>query len=221
MTGPKGAATREGRDDVSEQNLQLAIIIGSTREGRIGGTVGNWFVPLAKQHGALDVNVLDLLDHDLPPHLLQHSTPAVEQFAAHIGAADAVVVITPEYNHSFPAALKQAIDSVKEEWQAKPIAFVAYGGISGGLRSVEHLRGVFAELHAVTIRDTVSLPNVHSLFNEDGRLKDPKGPEEAVTTMLNHLTWWANALRAARNGVPYGTVASIREQKVVTEEMWV
>lgn len=205
---------------MSEQNLQLAIIIGSTRENRIGKTVAQWFIPHVRARGDMDVDVIDLLDQDLPPHLLQNRTSTVEQFAAHIAAADAIVVVTPEYNHSFPASLKQAIDWLKSEWQAKVVAFVSYGGISGGLRAVEQLRLVFAELHAVTIRDTVSLHDVHSLFDEDGRLKDPAGPDEAATTMLNHLSWWAHALRAARDSVPYGTTAPSWERSVVTEEVW-
>lgn len=192
---------------MSERRMQLSVIIGSTRERRIGETVAQWFIPHARERSGMDVDVIDLLDLELPPRLLRDKTPAVEQFSARIADADAVVVITPEYNHSFPASLKQAIDWLKDEWRAKPVAFVSYGGISGGLRAVEALRLVFAELHAVTIRDTISLPFVHSLFDDNGRLKDPASPAEAATTMLNHLSWWAFALREARLKLPYGTPA--------------
>jgi hypothetical protein len=100
-----------------------------------------------------------------------------------IDAADAFVVVTPEYNHSYPASLKHAIDMAHGEWNTKPVAFVSYGGISGGLRAVEALRLVFAELHATTIRDTVSFHGgAGSPARPDGparqtRLAGSSGPE--------------------------------------------
>ena len=84
-----------------------------------------------------------------------------------LAAADAFVVVTPEYNHSYPAPVKTLIDWHFTEWQAKPVGFVSYGGMSGGLRAVEHLRGVFAELHAVTVRDTVSFHGAWDRFGPD------------------------------------------------------
>ena len=113
--------------------------------------------------------------------------------------ADAFVVVTPEYNHSFPASLKQAIDLAHEEWRRKPVGFVSYGGLAGGLRSVEHLRQVFAELHATTIRDTVSFHAVWNSFDSDDRPSDPVRAHKAATIMLDDLSWWAGALRTARN----------------------
>ena len=86
----------------------------------------------------------------------------------------------------------------------KPVAFVAYGGISGGLRAVEQLRLVVAELHAVAIRDSVSFANARTKFDTEGRLLEPEGPREAMATMLRHLRWWALALRDARAARPYG-----------------
>jgi NAD(P)H-dependent FMN reductase len=117
--------------------------------------------------------------------------------------ADAFVVVTPEYNHGYPASLKQAIDLPREQWQAKPVAFVSYGGIGGGLRAVEQLRQVFAELHAYTIRDTVSFHNYGELFDRSGQLIDPSGPNAGAKVLLDRLTWWASALRSARNARPY------------------
>ena len=107
--------------------------------------------------------------------------------------------MTPEYNHSYPASLKQAIDVLNAPWRRKPVAFVSYGGMSGGLRAVEHLRGVFAELHATTIRETVSLHRHPLLFDEAGDLIDPAGPAAAAKVMLDDLVWWAAALRTARD----------------------
>src|SRR5690349_18936956 len=108
--------------------LNLAVVIGSVREGRFGPTVADWFAKQAQ--GRFAVDLIDL--RDLPD----------EQFAPRIGAADAVAIVTPEYNHSFPGPLKHHIDNVRREWHAKPVALVSYGGISGGLRASEALRPV-------------------------------------------------------------------------------
>ncbi|WP_436995967.1 NADPH-dependent FMN reductase [Streptomyces sp. enrichment culture] len=190
----------------AEQPLRLAVIVGSNREGRFAPVVTDWFVSRARQRADFRVDVLDLAATDLPTALTYDPSPAVRAELAKVSpllaAADAFVVLTPEYNHSYPAALKNLIDWHYSEWQAKPVAFVSYGGISGGLRAVEHLRQVFAELHATTVRDTVSFPNAGGLFDDDG-LKDPTGPDGAAKKMLDQLGWWARALRTARAAHPY------------------
>ena len=122
---------------------------------------------------------------------------------ARLAAADAFVIVTPEYNHSYPASLKTLIDWHFTEWQAKPVAFVSYGGLAGGLRAVEHLRGVLAELHAVTVRDTVSFHQAWERFGPDSRPVDPAECTTAAKTMLDQLVWWARALREARTARPY------------------
>jgi NAD(P)H-dependent FMN reductase len=120
-----------------------------------------------------------------------------------IAEADAFVIVTPEYNHGYPAPLKALIDSVGPEWQAKPVAFVSYGGISGGLRAVEQLRLVFAELHTVTIRDGVSFAGAWEQFDAAGTLLEPKRARESMAILLARLHWWGIALRNARNAFPY------------------
>ncbi|GAA5154717.1 NAD(P)H-dependent oxidoreductase [Pseudonocardia eucalypti] len=172
--------------------VRAEVIIGSVREGRFGPVVANWFVGQATPRTDLDVGVLDLAEQ-----------PA--DFTGRIGAADAVVVVTPEYNHSYPGPLKAAIDGVgPQHWQAKPLGFVSYGGLSGGLRAVEPLRVVFAELHAMSIRDTVSFHMYPQLFDGSGELKDPEGPTAAAKVLLDRLVWWARTLRAGRAVQPYG-----------------
>lgn len=104
----------------------------------------------------------------------------------------------------YSRTLKNLIDLHHTQWQAKPVGFVSYGGISGGLRAVEHLRPVFAELHAVTVRDSVAFPNPWPRFDPTGTLLDPDAAESAAATMLDQLTWWAEALRTARTTHPYG-----------------
>jgi len=108
------------------------------------------------------------------------------------------VVVTPEYNHGYPASLKHAMDSVYHEWKGKPVAFVSYGGIGGGIRAIEQLRQVFAELHTVTVRNTVSIPMARLAFDEHGAPREPVPLEAAAAALLTELEWWAEALRRAR-----------------------
>ena len=183
----------------SAQHLQVAVIVGSTREGRWGDKVARWFAGEAGRRPDLLVDLVDLAELDLPSVLPMHHGPAIQAYAERIDRADAFVVVTPEYNHSYPASLKQAIDVLNAPWRRKPVAFVCYGGLSGGLRAVEHLRQVFAELHATTIRETVSLHRHPLLFDDGGALVDPTGPAAAAKVMLDDLVWWAAALRTARD----------------------
>lgn len=172
----------------------LAVIVGSVREGRFGPVVADWFVGQAKQRDDLNVDVIDLADTPIP------ST----NFRSRIDAADAFVVVTPEYNHGYPGPLKTAIDSVSREWRAKPIGFVSYGGLSGGLRAVEQLRVVFAELHTVTIRETVSFHGARQRFDEQGVPREPDAVNAAATALLDQLGWWARTLKHARVTTAYG-----------------
>lgn len=177
--------------------VRIALIVGSTRERRFGPTVADWFVTQVARHGGIELEVLDLAAVEVPS----------AAFAERIGAADGFVVVTPEYNHSFPGPLKTALDSVREQWAAKPVAFVSYGGVSGGLRAVEALRPVFAELHAMSIRETVNFASYWELFDGEGHLKDAAGPDTAAGALLEQLLWWAHALRNARTAQPYGSPA--------------
>lgn len=176
-----------------ENPIRLAVVVGSTREGRFGPTVASWFVDQARRRDDVTVDVIDLAHTDIPSEALSGA----------IDAADAFVVVTPEYNHSFPGPLKSAIDSIRTGWFAKPVAFVSYGGLSGGLRAVEPLRGVFAELHAVTIRETVSFHMARERFDGDGNPKDPDVVNSAAHALLEQLTWWATTLRAGRAARTY------------------
>ncbi|NEB76837.1 NAD(P)H-dependent oxidoreductase [Streptomyces sp. SID14478] len=188
--------------------LRVAIVIGSTREGRLAPTVGTWFTDQAAAHAPdTHFDIIDLADLDLPdahPAWGYEPTPHQAELASRVDAADAFVIVTPEYNHSFPAHLKHFIDLHRTEWQAKPVGFVSYGGVGGGLRAVEQLRLVFAELHTVTIRDGVSFHRVTGdHFAEDGPAHDEQGAAGAAKVLLDQLDWWATALRTARTERPY------------------
>ncbi|MEU0074828.1 NAD(P)H-dependent oxidoreductase [Streptomyces sp. NPDC006332] len=190
---------------------KLVIIVGSVREGRFGPTVASWVAEQAGVQGVFDVEVVDLAEIDIPlalpaasPKYAGDDYPRPAGMAALTSAlegADAFIVVTPEYNHSYPASLKAAIDWHFTQWTAKPVAFVSYGGAAGGRHAVLHLENVLTELHAVTIRDGLAFPNYFTAW-QDGR---PLAPETSAyaKTLLDQLAWWAGALRSARDAAPY------------------
>ncbi|MFI6931706.1 NADPH-dependent FMN reductase [Streptomyces sp. NPDC050287] len=190
---------------------QLAIIVASVRDGRFGPVVASWVAEQAGTHGGFDVGVVDLAEVDVPLELPAASPksagddyPRPAGMAALTSAlqdADAFIVVTPEYNHSYPASLKAAIDWHFTQWTAKPVAFVSYGGAAGGRHAVLHLENVLTELHAVTIREGLAFPNYFTAW-QDGRPLDPGAPGR-TKMMLDQLAWWAVALRAARHAAPY------------------
>jgi len=186
---PEGSA-------VSDEVIRVAVIVGSVRRGRIGPTVATWLLSqLSEVPADLETDLIDLAELDLPADL--GGGNVVEAYLKRIDRADAFIVVTPEYNHGYPGGLKIAIDTARDEWKAKPVAFVSYGGMAGGLRAVEQLRPIFAELHAVTIRAAVSFHWVHDQF-ADGHLRQPQAAQKAVQTMLGQLLWWSRTLRRGR-----------------------
>ncbi|UUU30256.1 NAD(P)H-dependent oxidoreductase [Streptomyces sp. CA-210063] len=186
--------------------VRLAVIIGSTREGRFGSTIAEWFAGIARQHTGVTVEMIDLAEHELPLVISMEPAPAVQQVLTEVtnrlARAEAFAVVTPEYNHSYPASLKNLLDWTDKEWHAKPVGFVSYGGQAGGSRAVEHLRTVCAELHATTVRDVVTLTNAWEQFGEDGQTTNDAAPA-AAKALLDQLIWWGNALREARTKTPY------------------
>lgn len=188
---------------MSEPPLNVAVIVGSTRQGRFGPVVADWFAARAKTRPDMTVDLVDLADVELPRVHPRSQVPEIDAWLARVDRADGFVVVTPEYNHGYPASLKHAIDLAHFEWRAKPVGFVSYGGLAGGLRAVEQLRQVFAELHATTIRDTVSFHMAHGAFDESGQPVEPEGCSTAAEVLLDQLAWWAWALRRARHDRPY------------------
>lgn len=188
-------------------NIQLALIYGSAREGRLCDVVAEWTQRHIDRHGGFDTVRIDPVDWPLSGRVLRQDEAQLQQLRQRLHAADAFVIVTPEYNHGYPAPLKALIDACYEPWQAKPVAFVSYGAASGGLRAIEQLRQVFAELHAVTLRDSVNLVSAWRQFGPDGELREPQAAGKAMTTMLSRLGWWSQALRDARAAAPYEAAA--------------
>ncbi|EFL31957.1 reductase [Streptomyces viridochromogenes DSM 40736] len=200
LTGkPTAALTETGP-------LRVTLVVGSNRHGRFGPVVADWLLGRLRDRDDIVADVVDVADAELPTSFepTPEATAALSGITPKLAGADAFVVLTPEYNHSFPAGLKNLVDWHYGEWRAKPVALVSYGGLAGGLRAAEHLRQVFAELHAVTVRDTVSFHNAGASFDDEGALRDPAGPDAAAKTMLDQLVWWGEALREAREKRPYG-----------------
>lgn len=182
--------------------VDLVVIVASVRVGRLGPRVADWFVGSVSTRTDFAMRVVDLADFVLPVDL--SASTAADALGASVGSADAVVVVTPEYNHGYPGALKTAFDSLKYEWRGKPVGFVSYGGMSGGFRAVEQLRQVVAELHMVSVRDSVAIHQARTAFDSDGSLVAGHGAAiDAATRMLDQLHWWASATRVQRSARPY------------------
>ena len=199
---------------------KLLVIVGSTRPNRAADLVLPWLTRKTAEHQAFDAEIVDLRDWPLPifgEHMgtigdfsdPTYSEPLVKAWNAKIKSADAYVIVTPEYNHSIPGGLKNAIDTVwlSFGFRNKPVAFVGYsGGIAGGVRAIEHLAHVFVEADAVPLRSSVIIPAVHGAFDEQG---EPVSPitNAAAGIMLDDLAWWSAALEKARAAgeLPPGT----------------
>jgi NAD(P)H-dependent FMN reductase len=182
-----------------ESAIKIGLVYGSTRPGRFCDTIARWAAGQVCARGGFALEDID------PAATESGGDPST--LGKRMTVCDAFIVITPEYNHGYPAPLKPLIDSFGPEWHAKPVAFVSYGGISGGLRAVEQLRLVFAEPHAVTIRDSVSFAGAWEQFDANGVLRNPERAERSMDVMLRRLHWWAVSLAHARSIWPYAKTA--------------
>lgn len=185
--------------------IDIAVILGSTRPGCNGGAVAQWVHSLAAQRPDARFELVDLRDVDLPlldeyvpPSLGQYTHEHTKAWASIVAGYDGFVFVTPEYNHSTSAALKNAIDFLYAEWTNKAAGFVGYG-LDGGLRAVEHLRQVMAELQVADVQAQVSL-HLHTDFeNHTVFTPDPRH-EQVLHTMLDQLVAWSGAMRSVRAG---------------------
>ena len=187
---------------------QLQVVIASTRPGRVGLPIGRWAAEAAAEHGGFDVELVDLEEmrlplHDEPhhPRMRRYTKDHTLRWSEKVSAADAFVFVTPEYNYGPPPALLNAIDFLHDEWAYKPVAFVSYGGVAAGLRSVQALKQVVTTLRMVPIPEGVAIPFVFEHLSPTG-LKPPPPVPAAVGPMLDELLRWTNALRDLRNGPP-------------------
>ena len=183
----------------------LTVIIGSTRPGRAGLPIAEWFIDRARSHGGFDVEVADLAEIRLPlfdepnhPRLRQYVHQHTKDWSARIDRADAVVFVTTEYNYGYPATIKNAIDYLSQEWQDKPAGFVSYGGVAAGTRAVQQLKQVLTTLRMVPVLDSVNIP-FHTQLIQDGRFQANEVLEQAAKAMLDELLRVGGALRTLRD----------------------
>lgn len=198
----------ETEQEKNPQYIEIALLLGSTREGRFCEIVANWAASQIRRHADFSLDVIDPAIVGLPSHLEKNCSPALSALKQRLAKADAFIIVTPEYNHGYPAVLKQLIDSAYGVWQAKPVGFVSYGGLAGGVRAVEQLRQVFAEVHATTVRNSVAFIDAWEQFDRNGNPASPARAEQSMTMMLAQLRWWACALKQARELQPYAEIAT-------------
>ncbi|GAB7003471.1 NAD(P)H-dependent oxidoreductase [Nocardioides sp. AN3] len=192
--------------------LKLKIIIGSIREGRSADLVAPWVIDRAKNHGAFEVEVLDLVEWKLPlfaetvqslgdPADPSYSTPVVKGWNERIKDGDVYLFVTPEYNYSIPGVLKNAIDTVwrSDGFRNKPAATVGYSmGVAAGVRAVQALGQIAIEAEMVPLRNAVVIPSVLTAF--DGLAPHDPVTEVCLRIALDDLAWWGSALKVARAG---------------------
>ena len=180
--------------------------IGSTRQNRFSEKPAHWIFEETKKKEGVEVELLDLRDYPLPffnepisPSYMkeEYADPAVRKWVNKIAEADAYIIVTPEYNHGYPAVLKNALDYAYFQWNNKPVGFLSYGGVSGGARSVEQLRLVAIELQLTPIHDAVHIPTFWTMLDEKGNLKT-ETLKDSAEKMITRLIWWANVLKTAR-----------------------
>jgi NAD(P)H-dependent FMN reductase len=183
--------------------LRIAIIIGSTRPGRIGEAVAKWVHEIAKKRSATEFELVDikdfnlpLLDEPVPPTMGQYSKPHTKTWAAKVGSFDGYVFVAPEYNHGISGALKNAIDFLFAEWNNKAAGFVSYGSV-GGARAVEQLRLVMAEVQIATVRNQVLL-SLFTDFENFSVFKPAPHQEKSVDAMFDQVIAWGGALKTLR-----------------------
>lgn len=183
----------------------LHVIIASTRPGRVGPKVADWFYAQAVDHGGFDVELIDLAAVNLPlldepnhPRLRRYEHQHTRDWSATVDRADAFAFVMPEYNHSSNAALKNAIDYLHAEWQHKPVAFASYGGVAAGTRAVQAIKPVVVALKMIPINEAVSIPFIANFIGEDGVLEPNDVMNQAAGAVLDDLVSIEAATRHMR-----------------------
>jgi NAD(P)H-dependent FMN reductase len=185
---------------------KLIVLVASTRPGRVGSTVGQWFAKLADEHGAYDVELVELEDMNLPlfnephhPAMGKYVHEHTKDWSAKVDGADAFVFVTPEYNFGTPPSLTNALTYLVNEWKYKPVGFASYGGISGGIRSVQDTKLALTTFKMVPMYEAVVIPNVGGELDDNGTFVAKEIHDQSANAMLDELLRWTNALASLRN----------------------
>ena len=184
--------------------MKLTVVLASVRDGRAGEAIAQWFVTRAKEHGKFDIEIADLKELNLPimnepqhPRLKKYVHESSKRWSGIVGGSDAFVFVTPEYNYTMPPALVNALDTVYHEWTYKPVAFVSYGGVSGGIRSVQTAKLMVTGFKMMPMVEAVNIPFYTQLM-QDGVFKSNETHDKAVGPMLDELARWSEALKSLR-----------------------
>lgn len=185
---------------------RLHTVIASTRPGRIGPMIAQWFNDFAKAHSKFDAHLVDLASFGLPlfdephhPMRRQYQHDHTKKWAASVTAADAFVFVSPEYNYGPPPSLTNAFDYLYLEWNYAPAAFVTYGGVSAGMRSSARAAMTASTLKMMPIPESVGIPNVFGQL-ADGKFNANDLNNAGAQSVLNELAKWEEALRGLRSG---------------------
>jgi NAD(P)H-dependent FMN reductase len=183
----------------------LQIIIGSTRPGRSGPSIAEWYADAAKQTGLFDLEIVDLAEVNLPlfdeplhPRLGQYEHEHTKRWSEIVQRGDAYVFVVPEYNYGFNAATKNAIDYLHDEWKHKPVSFVSYGGVAAGTRAVQMLKQVVTTLSMMPIFESVNIPFHPQFFDEEGRFVANEVLEASAESVTRELARWTESTATLR-----------------------
>ena len=192
-------------EDEMNNQIKLALIYGSKDEAGLNTELVKWATEVLAQRAEFEFRVIELTN------LMIITDDAAQlqrrESLRHLARADAFLIITSEQSNGYPCELQTFIDQVANPWQAKPVAFIGYGGLTGGLHAIGQLRQALAALHAVPICDFVSFSDPWALLDENGLMRQPDQTRLPMARMLIQLNWWARALKAARDQVPYERVS--------------
>jgi len=185
--------------------LKLHIIICSTRPGRVGPPIAQWFHEITVKHGKFEAHLVDLAEFNLPvydepehPILQRYQHEHTKNWAASVNAADAYVFVTPEYNFGPPPSLLNALNYVYKEWNYKPAGIVSYGGVSGGLRSALIEKLTLTTLKMMPMVEAVAVQNISTFIDENKRFTPNEHHVSSGISLLNELYKWAQALKTMR-----------------------
>lgn len=184
---------------------QLNIIIGTTRPGRVGPVFAEWLEGFARGHGKFEPVVTDIAAFNLPiydeprhPRLGQYEHEHTKVWSKAIDAADAFVFVTPEYNYFAAPAIVNAVDYLTREWAYKPAGFLSYGGVSGGMRSVQSVKPLLTTVKVMPIPEAVAIPMFQKSIDEAGVFQPIDSVLTSAATMLDELYRWSEALKPMR-----------------------
>ncbi len=185
--------------------LKLQVIICSTRPGRVGPSVANWFAEYAKANSQFDVELIDLVDFNLPvfdepnhPAMRNYQHDHTKRWSASVESADAYVFVTPEYNYCAPPSFYNALNYLVKEWGYKPATFVGYGGVSGGLRAIQQAKTLVTTLRMMPITECVMVPMVATMLDDNKQFKSNELIDKSADAALGELHRWAVALKPMR-----------------------